>query len=390
LGTAGAAATAGAAGDLGAGGTPGVGGGAGVVTPLVALDMNDVTILVPLPAANGPPVLWRANDLADDGTAFVPRALYDHLTESTSALPILTPDIYERLQIVAVRFDLCDRHEPGACPATEDARMRLVFQPINQAGLSQDAGFHAFYAIRTDEIAGAVAALRALAALAPPQAGLLRVSPALTAADPAPYATMLRGFVKHYGGETRLVRLTMNPQPVSSAAIRWSFRGVERKGDAFADMTIAGTTATEQGVVLTGSPGFQATPDTDAPPGLSTAIAKTKFDAADVTEKREAVAALIAVENPLTSSAERVACVGCHVSTLLMPPRAWQIGVDPLALPGRYTSAFNLSTDGGKAANAPSSVRALGYMGKDPMISQRAVNETAQTLTEIAARYPAP
>ena len=54
---------------------------------------------------------------------------------------------------------------------------------------AQDVGFHAFYTIRNDEIAGAVAALRDLARTAPPQTGMLRVSPALSAANPEPYAT---------------------------------------------------------------------------------------------------------------------------------------------------------------------------------------------------------
>jgi hypothetical protein len=35
-------------------------------------------------------------------------------------------------------------------------------------------------------------------------------------------------------------------------------------------------------------------------------------------------------------------------------------------------------------------LRALGYLRQLPMISQRVVNDTAQTLTEIEQRFPAP
>ena len=35
-------------------------------------------------------------------------------------------------------------------------------------------------------------------------------------------------------------------------------------------------------------------------------------------------------------------------------------------------------------------IRALGYVGRQPLISQRVVNDTAQTLTEIEQRYPPP
>ena len=155
--------------------------------PFYPLDMNDVTILVPLPQSIATPVLLLGSDLADDGSALVPRALVDRLAmDGATGKPLPFLDTaYERLHLVAVRFDLCDRHLPGACPADEDARMRssssLSIVPPGVGAL--DAGFHAFYAIRNDEIAGAVAALRDLAMTAPPQTGALRVSPALGAAE---------------------------------------------------------------------------------------------------------------------------------------------------------------------------------------------------------------
>ena len=62
---------------------------------------------------------------------------------------------------------------------------------------------------------------------------------------------------------------------------------------------------------------------------------------------------------------------------------------DPLTLPGHYNSAFDLGIAGGQSAQTPTTLRALGYLAKQPMISQRVVNDTAQTLTEIEQRYPA-
>ena len=62
----------------------------------------------------------------------------------------------------------------------------------------------------------------------------------------------------------------------------------------------------------------------------------------------------------------------------------------PLALPGRFTSKLDLSIAGGKSAETAFTIRALGYLGTEAMISQRVVNETAQTLAELNTRYPAP
>lgn len=196
----------------------------------------------------------------------LPRALFDRLVEARdSGDRVLRSDVQALLHLVAVRFDLCDRQLPGVCPEAEDARLRLVFQPIHKDGASEDVGFHAFYAIRNTEIADAVAALRALARSAPEQDGALRVSPALSAGNPEAYAEKLRAFV------TRMLA------------------------------------------------------------------------------------------------------------------KSWTI--EPTSLPGRYTSQYDLSVTGGSSPTSHAT-RALGYIGRTPLISQRVVKETAQTLTEIAARYP--
>jgi hypothetical protein len=394
-GTGAAGATGGGAG-TGAGGSvvPNPDGGANASSPL---GMNDVTILVPLPPSMAAPVLLRGGDTADDGTVFVPRALYDGLvTDPVSGEPVRTlvqpyelSKKYDRLHLVAVRFDLCDRHLPGACPTDEDARMRLVFQLVADGVGAEDVGIHAFYTIRNDEIGAAVKSLRELALMAPPQAGALRTSPALSAADPAPYAAKVRDFVKQHGGEARLVRLTMNAVNMNFAAATWELRGVERRGDVFVPIPIVGSTAISEQVTLQGNPSYEVRPRTDTPPGLEGAMRQSLFDAADAAGWRAYLAALATVDNPLSQTAETVPCAACHLSTVVLNARALSKAFDPLTLPGRYTSTFDLSIAAGKSAETPNTLRALGYLGTQPMITQRVVNETAQTLAETEARYPA-
>jgi hypothetical protein len=375
-------------GNGGNGETP-VGGAGGADAANPGLEMNDVTILAPLPPSSDKPVLLLGSDLADDGTALVPRVLFDRLVKGNGSSPLLSDRTYTALHLMAVRFDLCDRHLPGECPVGEDARMRLVFQPVFLGGDAQDAGFHAFFAIHDAEIAAALADVRALARLtkAPgPPIGTLAVSPALRAADHDAYAKALRAFVKRFGGEGRLVRLTMLAQPETSAQIRWTLRGVERQNGVLADMTIVGSTVTTEELVLEGE-GFEVSPATDSPPGLSTAIDAQTFGVAGPAGKLQAMGALAAIENPLSHTPETIPCVGCHVSTHLTALRAG-VALDPATVPGRYTSTYDLSVAGGMSATS-SSVRAFGYLGKVPLISQRVVNETAQVLTEIGKRFPA-
>jgi hypothetical protein len=347
--------------------------------------MNDVTMLAPLPQTLETPVLLRGNDLADDGTVFIPPELFERLAKDD----LRSSDLYPNLHLIAVRFDLCDRRRPGTCPEAEDAQLRLVFQPLSTGPSARDIGLHAFYVIGNDDIPGVVTALRELARSAPAQTGALRVSPALTAAAPEAYAGMLRAFVKRYGGGARLTQLTVNAQSEISAAFKWMLRGVAKSGDAFVDMPIVGTAEVTQSVMLSGDPGYEITPSTDEPTGLVGAITTTTFNAADLATKQNYLAALAAADNPLSHTAETVPCVACHVSTVVMSARAGTT-IDPLALPGRYTSTFDLSIAGGKSAENPRTIRALGYLAQQPMISQRVVNETAQTLTEIEARFPPP
>ena len=109
------------------------------------------------------PVLLRGADLADDGTSLVPRALYDgwearpailgpHPQASDKRTPSPRRGAFRSLRSPAAR------RVPGRRGRADAARV-----PAGRGGLAQDAGFHAFYTIRNDEIAGAVGALRELA-----------------------------------------------------------------------------------------------------------------------------------------------------------------------------------------------------------------------------------
>ncbi|WP_438015421.1 hypothetical protein WMF18_31735 [Sorangium sp. So ce315] len=90
----------------------------------------------------------------------------------------------------------------------------------------------------------------------------------------------------------------------------------------------------------------------------------------------------------MTHSAETVQRVGCHVATYLTTRRATVAGVDPATIAGRYTSTYDLSIAAGIATEQPASLRAFGWHITIPAISQRVANDTAQTLTEIEARFP--
>ena len=354
----------------------------GPLTP-ATLGLNDVSMLLPLPASKTAPTLVA---MTGAGTEMVPRDLFTRLA--------VTPgDIFEKYEdfhLVAIRFDLCDRIAPGPCPAGSDGRLRLVFQPMFLESASidtNDVALHAFYPIPAAELGDVVAELRLLAAIAgTPLDARLAVA---TALDRPGYADRLRTLVTRYATAPRLMRLTFFAQNAMTASLNWAFRGVELKNGTFVDIMIPGVAQTQQRAILVGADtSYDTTPLADIPSGFAIAIDSAKFAAASSSGQRTALESMTAAENPLAHTADTVQCVACHVSTFLTARRATVAAIDPSTIAGRFTSRFDLSTSAGISTSLDRSLRAFGYFFAAPAISQRVVNETAQALAEIEARYP--
>lgn len=144
--------------------------------------MNDVTMLLPLPADPATPTLLKLDfdrdTMVDRGT-FVSFVIASDLAPKNDA-QLVTGDYH----MVAVRFDLCDRTR-DPCTRGADGRLRLVLQAVyTREGVTfaHDIGVHLLFRIPSAELPGVVDELRRLAARqdAPLDAPLM-VSPALTA-----------------------------------------------------------------------------------------------------------------------------------------------------------------------------------------------------------------
>ena len=349
-----------------------------------ALGMNDVSILLPLPPAGGAAVLAGL----DEG--LIDRRWYDALVGARGDIGPRSGEAigFEDFQVVAVRFDLCDRAAIGVCPRDAVGRLRLVLQPLyvrDGATFAHDVALHAFYPIPADEVGGVVEALRWLARRERAPGVPLGVSPAAAAGDAA-YLTGLRGLVGRYARAAELVRLTVIGQVADAAAFAWIFRGLDREGDGFAAMMIPGVAAAQQTVQLAGGDTvYRSAPIADVPAGFALATNGPRFAAAAPDERAAAVAALAELQNPTLHDTVDTQCIGCHLATFLTARRAATSGIDPAALPGWFaTRAAAVPTIARQDARV---VRAFGWAGNAPAISQRVVNDTAEVLSEIAARF---
>jgi hypothetical protein len=375
-----------------------------------ALGMNDVSMLLPLPRAVRAPVV--ASIAGDGAEPLVDRGTFDALVTAPGDLgpKVGTLGAYEDFQVVAIRFDLCERLAIGVCPPDVPGRLRLVLQPCEMVGgelRTQDIALHAFYPIAAGELAGVIGELRALAAIqGAPADAPLAVSPAAAAGNAA-YLAKLHALVMRYARADQLARLTVIGQRASSAAFAWIFRGVDRDaadalnagaGDrraaGFTAMAIpglaaaGGAPATQQSAFLAGGDTvFDARPVADQPAGFALAINGARFAAAGPDERRAAIAALVELQNPARHDTIDTQCLGCHVATYLTARRAAALHVDPAALAGRFAPPYNVAVHS-VAGSDPRVVRAFGWAGSAPAISQRVANDTAEVLAEIAARFP--
>ena len=341
-----------------------------VPTHTRALGLNDLTFLFPL-------------ENLDAGTRFPDAATllpFASVTRLTSASPRVDVNL-QRLRVVAVRFDLCDRALPGPCPRSADGVLRVVLQPVLSNPPSvEDIALHAFFPVPAGDLPRFVDGLRGLAEVQ----GLPRTAP-LQVVPPRPE---LAALINPYLSADRLLRLTLFGQESERSAVVWVFRGEELQGGRLRPIVIPGIDAGTQEVLLFSGDSFSLVPVADAPPGFERATMASSFRAATAAEQLESVRALLAVDNPLRHTSNTVQCASCHLTTTVTPARAADAGIAVTSLPERYDTGEVDPTPLGPPETRRRTMRNLGYFESVPLVSQRVVNETAHTLEEVEARFP--
>jgi len=363
-----------------------------VPTESHALGMNDVSILLQLPEDPVGTTTFARMSGFPGGAELVPRDLFARLVTT----PGDVGEVYDDFHLVAIRFDLCDRINPGPCPEGEDGRLRLVFQPLRPgasvpATQADDVALHAFYPIPAPELAPVVDELRALARLYAFQTeSPIAINQALSATAPASeYASRLRALVERYAAAARVARLTLFAQDTLAPAGDWIFRGVEASSTGYDDIAIPTLSTTHQRSILVEwpmPPSFDTSPVADVPAGIQLAFQGAQFDGATSAQRTASLEALAAAQNPTMQGFATEQCANCHLAATLTQMRATEVGVDPATIAGTYTSSRAISTQFGPQSSG--SLRAFGWIFQYPAISHRVANETALVLDEIDARFP--
>jgi hypothetical protein len=352
--------------------------------PRVRLGLNDVSVLFPSPSSGAAPGYLTAADEGDLGV-LLPPVVFDAIP-TFPVLPAQGLD-YDRMRVIAVRFDTCGRR-PDACRP----EIRVVMQPINADGAARDSALHLFYELTPSAMGDVVEALRGMRAVSGESVGApLDVHPSLAAQGvTGPYGAALRALLLRHVGEQNLLRVTffLRAPPVQEV---WFFGGLERAEGDFAVMNIVGVGRGNQRVIRTPVDGgyeYVVTPVGMAPEDGRALLSSAAAAAATDPQRRAAMGSYLRVENPLRYVPDQLPCAGCHLSAFVTAEATRRYGLDPAGFTeDRFRSERDLTRRGG-ASEQPSSLRAFGWFNRTAMIAQRTVNETAAVLDHLEANYP--
>lgn len=344
------------------------------------LDVNDVSVLFPLPARAEEDSLLRLSDTGPRGV-LLPVRHYEGLPPLLVDIPALT--LYSQLRVVALRFDPCFPGDGGVCRA----QLRLVAQPVSFSR-AEDAAVHLFYelgGIEARAVAERLLALKALSKVTT-TGRPLGVHPGLLAEGAGgPLLAALRRLVLDHAGEQNLSRVAvMGLRGFGSA---WSFSAFDVQGDRLVPVQVAH--------VAGSSVDFsEATSDptrerrgtiTPSPSGGDDAVAAVDSRVLTALPRAQAeatIAELLRIENPERNTPATVDCVSCHVATRARLFGERVLGLDTSRHPDRYVQPAG-TTPGfaGLLSDDPFVLRAFGYLSAVPAVSQRTLNESAHVVT---------
>lgn len=348
-----------------------------------ALSMNDISVLLPLPNQQENKQMISTADEGSKGS-LLPRSVYNRLP---NLLPDTRPDtVYkELLKVVAVRIDPC--FTEGVGPQACRRQIRMIWQPIISDGVetfTRDAAAHSFYEFTNDAEWNAL--MKEWTANSNVEEALpLQVHPTMVSEGySGKFWTTFKAIILKYCGSQNLIRATamnvMNGEQV------WIFAGVHVDAQlATTPITIPRINRTSQGVIMginntdefTGSIRPAAMEDPELEALVQDSISMRKNEA----EIKKLMGRIYEYENPKLNNPGTLDCVSCHVS---QSARVWGQGHfkgwDWLNEFKTQAYKSDLNIDNKSTTPFKSNhFRAFGYFYDQAMISQRVINETAET-----------
>jgi hypothetical protein len=370
------------------------------------LQMNDLSILFPLPANDGELAAALGPSAIGVGGPLLPQTLFDEDNDATTIQ-------YGGLHAVAFRLDPCFAHlGPITDRSTCAAQLRVVFQHVSDLGNgdieADDVGVHAFYSLTNDQFDAAVHDVVAarLANGGDIDLGSLGVHPILHAQGlTGAFGTALTGIITKYAGAANLVKFTSlagfeaggglhNVIPPTSF---WSFEGFDIANNTTTPMVIPtlpnSLTAMSVSAGNTSPLAASIQPVTSSNDNIETLINSFDLGMATMAAKQSAFDAALRIQNPAADSPNTIDCGSCHLAQFAVQlvgtsvlhfaesGNANAFVADP-AIPSTDLTPMTALVQSDGSIN----LHAFSYRGTGPMINQRVVNETAANLAYLVSQ----
>ncbi|MEQ1664393.1 MAG: hypothetical protein ABL927_03360 [Bdellovibrionales bacterium] len=351
------------------------------------LSQNDISILMPVPLNPLEDHLLRASSEGAFGELF-PRRFLDQMPEL-----VFEPadETYKKLRVIAVRIDPCfptTLIKSGCQP-----QVRMIWQPLVQRSRGEmkllDAAVHTFYNLTAADFSTLIQQLEALKASFQFENldEILTINPQLKKLGlSSDYAKKLFSILLSHTGAERLQQATF--MQLTGTENVWIFGGVFVLNGQINLLPIPRVGGFTQAFTNNTRNGdfFQHGGAHPAPQGqdnINLLIGESRnIKPSDEATVIENTMSAFRIENPNLHNPSTMDCVTCHAA---QPARLWAIKQYPwLSLNERgeefkFKSKFDLTNSSTNPSNTKL-MRAFGYDGIEPAISQRTINETAKIL----------
>ena len=351
---------------------------------------DDVSFLYPLPTLQQRTSLLGAASKGPLGM-LLPKEIFQGLPP----LDILTPnsETYHLLRVVSVRVDPCF---PGLGVLDEaqcQNQIRLVMQPLlpdtqTEGLVASDEAVHLFYSLTRPEI---VLFLQSFIALRE-EAGVARsdgppgVHPALAREGvEGPFATALRARLLGQLGAGNLKRVTF--MALGSLGQQWRFGGFDVEGATLRPMSIPLVAARDQtftNLDLNGATFDRAgiAPASSIEADFYLLLDPLRFEAASKQQRLTAYNSALRIENPRLYSPDTLDCATCHAAPGARTYAERTFGLSPSDAHDRYEPPAG-SVGVPAKARSTNELRAFGYFGLRPSVSQRTIHETTEVVEYV-------
>lgn len=362
------------------------------------LDMNDVSVLFPLPEPAHWNTLPQAGTEAAHGT-LLPRAFVERLP--TLLQGVKNSILYSDIHAMGFRIDPCftEGHAPAKC----QTQIRMVWQPLIKLGdktSTIDVTLHTFYQLSETEFSQLVQKFRALKANQTQisEQSPLTVHPVLQREGPqGEYRKKLLEILYEFTGRERLSRITF--MPLFGRETVWFFGGVDIRDGEFTSIRIPrlkeGENTLQQfaNVILPDPTSFKGGifPAPQDEENLNLLLTdSTKLKPENEEDIIRSVRAAFRFENPKLHNPGTVDCVSCHTA---QPVKAWAIrqypalNLEQSLSQNIYHNAENNLQNPSPLQDRTNIVRIFGYFTDKPFVAQRVINESSEVVNYIKQNY---